>query len=346
MACAYCYYLGKITGDGAANPRMSGPIADETVRQILSAHAGGRAVIAFQGGEPTLAGLPFYNRIMHSICRHRPAHTAVQLTFQTSGFGVTRDFARFFYEHQCLVGLSLDGPRRFHDAFRVRGNGQGTYDVATGAARLLTQHRVDFNVLCTVNEVNAAHGREVYRCLRDDVGARFLQFIPVVGAARGSVAAAAFGAFLCEVFDEWRATDIGRVFVQNVESALAAMVGAPPLVCTHAPTCGVEVVVEQDGSVYACDHAVDAEHKLGNVMDQELSQLIASPFQRAFGNAKSRLPADCLTCRYLSACHGGCPLHRDVTGKSALCDGYRTFYRYAEPLLASLAAQLARTPSP
>jgi uncharacterized protein len=296
--------------------------------------------------------------------RYRRPDQTVQWTIQTNGTLLDDDWAAFFRAHHVLVGLSLDGPRAMHDVYRVDKGGHPTFDKVIRAWRLLREHQVDVNVLCTVNAANQDHPLEVYRFFRDELGARYLQFIPIVqrvntdGRTRfqegstvteRSVGSEAWGRFLTAIFDEWVRRDVGTVFVQMFDAALASWVGAPPAVCIFAETCGDAVALEHTGDLYSCDHFVEPKYLLGHIAETPLAELVASPRQRAFGAAKrDTLPRYCRECPVRFACHGECPKNRFILtpdgepGLNYLCAGYKAFFTHVDRPMRLMADLLRR----
>jgi uncharacterized protein len=352
LACDYCFYLDNESMFPGGFRRMDDHVLEVFIRQVFEAHPNSEVVLTWQGGEPTLAGRDFFRRSVELVERYRRPGQPVVQSIQTNGILVDQAWARFFSEHRFLVGLSIDGPREVHDAYRVDRSGQGSFDRVMAGWEILQRYGVDVNVLCAVHAANEDHPLEVYRFLRDEIGARFLQFIPIVEWCDGGVSARtvspdAFGRFLIGVFDEWVGVDVGEVFVQHFEAALAAWVGVPPPVCTFAKTCGLAPVLEHNGDVYACDHYVDSGHLLGNIDRDTLADLVASPAQRAFGRAKREtLHQACLQCEFRFACHGGCPKNRasvvqqGEVGLNYLCPGYRAFFGHVTPYLRIMASLL------
>ena len=257
-----------------------------------------------------------------------------------------------------LVGLSIDGPRGLHDAYRHDGAGRPVFDQVEAAARLLQRHGVEFNVLCTINAANEGHPLEVYRYFRDELGARYLQFIPVVEidsrptAGAGtvtdrSVGSLAYGEFLSAVFDEWVRHDVGEMFVQFFDGVLAAYVRGDSSLCILRPTCGEGVALEHNGDVYSCDHFVDAPYLLGNIMETPLGELVRGEQQQAFGEAKrDTLPQYCRDCEFLFACNGECPKNRILLtpdgepGLNWLCAGLKHFFAHTDRLMRAMSALL------
>jgi uncharacterized protein len=261
---------------------------------------------------------------------------------------------RVFSRARFLVGLSLDGPRHVHDVYRVDKGGNPTFDKVMRGLRLLQKHRVDVNVLTTVHGANGGRPLDVYRFLRDEAGAEFIQFIPIVerdgsGVTERSVGGKQFGDFLIAVFDEWRRRDIGRVFVQMFDVTLASFMGLPSPLCIFAETCGSALALEHNGDLYSCDHFVEPEHRLGSIRDTHLADLAVSEQQRAFGRAKrDTLPAYCRKCEFRFACNGGCPKDRFTRtpdgedGLNYLCAGYKAFFRHVAAPMRAMGELLRR----
>ena len=253
-----------------------------------------------------------------------------------------------------LVGISIDGPPELHDRYRVDKRGNPSSERVLGGLELLAKHDVEFNVLCTVNAANQDHPLEVYRYFRDDLGARFIQFIPIVerdndtGFQEGdrvterSVDPDAWGRFLVTVFDEWLRHDVGTVFVSHFDAALASWVGVPPALCVFAETCGNAVALEHNGDLYSCDHFVEPGYLLGNIFETHMVELMASPQQRSFGEAKrDTLPRYCRECTVRFACQGECPKNRFIRtpdgepGLNYLCAGYKEFFGHIDGPMAA-----------
>jgi uncharacterized protein len=354
LDCTYCFYLAKESLYPGSDFRMSDGVLDEYVRQLLQAHAGmPEVVVAFQGGEPTMMGLDFFAKVVDAQRRHAAPGQQVLLTLQTNATLLDDDWGAFLAQHGVLVGVSIDGPRELHDAYRVDKGGKPSFDRVMKGLDALRRHGVEWNALVTVNRANQHRGAEVYRFLRDELGAGFMQFIPVVertptGASAESVEPAAYGRFMVEVFEEWVRRDVGSVFVQAFDTALAHWLDLDGVgLCVHEETCGRSVALEHNGDLYSCDHFVSPEHRLGNIADgRTLLQLVDSPAQRAFGDAKrSTLTAQCRSCDVRFACHGGCPKDRFLTtatgepGLHYLCDGYLNFFRHIDPAMRYMAGR-------
>ncbi|MBK8175855.1 MAG: anaerobic sulfatase maturase [Rhodospirillales bacterium] len=365
LDCRYCYFLKKEALYPDSRFRMNDDVLDAYVRQTIESHSTDEVTLSWQGGEPTLIGLDFFRRAVALAERYRKPGMTVRHTIQTNGTRLNESWCQFFREHEFLVGLSLDGPRELHDRYRVDKRGRGTFDAVWRAAQLLREHGVAFNILATVHAGNAEHPLEVYRFFRDEVGAAFIQFIPIVerdnatGDNEGtaltdrSVTGEQYGAFLVAVFDEWLANDVGRVHVQIIEVTLGTFFGSASTLCIFSPTCGNSVALEHTGDLYSCDHFVEPRYLLGNITSEPMIDMVASPRQRSFGRSKLlSLPRYCRECDVLALCYGGCPKDRMATtpdgepGLNVLCAGYKRFFRHVHlPMRQIVELRLSGRPA-
>ncbi len=364
---------------------MADELLDAYLGQLIEAHAGAReVVVAWQGGEPTLMGLDFFRRSVELAARYRKPGQRIVYTIQTNGTLIDDEWAAFFAEHGFLVGVSIDGPGDLHDAYRVDKGGKGTFDRVMRGLAALRRLGADWNALTTVHAANEDHGRAVYRFLRDDCGATFMQFIPIVERATAdtlplanagwgarardrplyvqegglvterSVSPTGYGRFLIDVFEDWVRRDIGEVYVQMFDVALANWYAEPPGLCVHSETCGLALALEHTGDVYSCDHYVEPEYRLGNISSDRLLDLIVLDRQQEFGQAKrDTLPRYCLQCDVRFACHGGCPKDRFAVtpdgepGLHYLCPSYKAFFGHIRPAMTAMCELLdaGRPPS-
>jgi uncharacterized protein len=382
LDCSYCFFLSKEMLYPGSRFRMADDLLEEYVRQLIEAHSQVPEVtIAWQGGEPTLMGLDFFRRSVELANQYLlPGQRAVY-TIQTNATLLGEDWAQFFKENDFLVGVSIDGPRELHDAYRVDKGGKGSFDKVVQGLDALRQAGVDWNALTTIHAENADHGRAVYRFLRDELDARFVQFIPIIervaeADANGavpwtswrdrplyvqegdvvtgrSVTAEQYGRFLIDVFEEWVRRDVGEVYVQMFDVALANWVGEPPSLCVHSETCGLALALEHTGDVYSCDHFVEPEHKLGNIRMTNLLDLVDSPQQRQFGlDKRETLPQYCLDCDVRFACHGGCPKDRFIAtpdgepGLNYPCAGFKAFFHHVDGPMRTMGSLLASGRAP
>jgi uncharacterized protein len=372
LNCTYCYYLSKqILFNTEARCRISDEVLEAFIRQYFQGQNYKEVVFSWQGGEPTLLGLDFFRRVVELEKRFCPPHVRCENDLQTNGTLLDEAWCEFLREHNFLVGLSLDGPKELHDHYRKDKAGKGSFDRVFRAARLLKRHQVNFATLSCVNRLTAQHPLKVYRFLRDEVGSQRLQFIPIVeprgfwftppqywdwqlmavdGAAEarpGGPESAVedwcvdpedWGEFLCRVFDEWRQKDLGQIYVNYFEAAVETWMGHISPLCTQGPLCGKGLALEHDGSVFACDHYVYAEYRLGNILTQPLEEMAYSQRQERFGKSKEgTLPGYCRRCEYEFACFGGCPKNRFLKttegepGLNYLCRGWKRFFSHIDP---------------
>jgi uncharacterized protein len=356
LDCDYCFFLSKESLYPGDRFRMGDDLLEQYVRQVVEAQRTPDVAISWQGGEPTLMGVDFFRRAVELAERHRRPGQVLSHTIQTNGTLLTDEWCELFAEKGFLVGISIDGPRDLHDAYRLDKRGNPTFDRVLRGFELLTAHGVDVNVLCTVNAANQHHPTEVYRFFRDTLGVRHVQLIPIVervndtGFQEGdtvtdrSVEPEAWGRFLIAIFDEWVTRDVGEVYVSHFDSALASWLGVPGSMCIFTETCGDAVALEHNGDLYSCDHFVEPRHLLGNITETHLVELVASPQQRAFGEAKrDTLPRWCLECPVRFACNGECPKNRFTLtpdgepGLNYLCGGYRSFFTHIDGLMRTMA---------
>ncbi len=384
LDCAYCYYLSKPEVLGTPEAwRMSDDLLETFIRQYFEAHNHKEVVFSWQGGEPTLLGLDFFRRVVELQRRYCPPHVRCENDLQTNGTLLDDEWCEFLYEENSLVGLSIDGPKHLHDAYRKDREGGGSFDRVFRASQLLRKHKVNFATLSCVNRLTGKYPVEVYRFLRDAVGSTRMQFIPIVepvgfrqtapqywpeqdlpmlGSPRArpgadgsiveewSVDPDDWGDFLSRVFDEWHKADLGRLYVNYFEAAVEAWMGHVSPLCSLAPMCGKGLALERDGSLYACDHYVYPEYRLGNVQESPLSELAFSERQDKFARAKeSTLPGHCRACEYEFACFGECPKNRFLRspagepGLNYLCNGWKAFFSHIDAPVQRLVRGLGAT---
>lgn len=376
LDCTYCYYLEKENLYAASGRefRMADDVLENYIRQYIALQPGESVSFAWQGGEPTLLGVPFFERVVELQKKHAKGKT-IDNAFQTNGTLLDDAWGEFLARNKFLIGISIDGPEELHDTYRVDKGGQPTFARVMRGLGFLKKHGVEFNTLTVVNRKNSYHALAVYRFLKE-IGSKYLQFIPVVeqlakqpdanglvllkpysrqesAVSDWSVEPLQFGRFLQQVFDDWVIHDVGRTYVQIFDVALESWAGLPQTLCVFAPTCGSALAVEHNGDVYSCDHFVYPDNKLGNLMQKSLSSLVSSPQQTRFGNAKEfALPSDCRGCDVRFACNGECPKHRFTTtasgeyGLNYLCAGYKHFFRYIDPYMRFMAEELKRNGAP
>ncbi|GJM62834.1 anaerobic sulfatase maturase [Persicobacter diffluens] len=367
LDCSYCYYLEKdrIYPEKEGKLKsftMSDEVLEHFIQQYIAAQPDQIPEVTFtwHGGEPTLAGLPYFEKII-ALQKKYAKGKNIKNNIQTNGMFIDDDWAKFLHQHDWLVGLSIDGPQDLHDPLRPTKGGKGSFEGAMNAVRLFKKHQVEFNTLTVVNQLNAQHPKRVYQFLKG-IGSRFMQFIPIqevealtttedlispqfqgeVKPTKESVKPEDFGNFLITIFDQWVRQDVGRYFVQHFDIALSTYMGYPASLCIFSKYCGQAGAMEHSGDVFACDHYVYPEYKIGNITKDDLQKMIQSPQQRAFGVDKFQsLSEDCLNCQYLKMCFGECPKNRfaktDQGEKIAyLCEGYFMFFEHISPYLKQM----------
>ncbi len=383
LDCTYCYYLSKenlLQGSG----RMSDETLELFIKQYIEGVPGGSVVFSWQGGEPTLLGLAFFRKVIAFEKKHAKPGQRIENDLQTNGTLLDDEWCGFLKENRFLVGLSIDGPKEIHDRYRVTKGKKPTFDLVFAAAQRLQRHGVPFNTLTCVNRFNGRRPLDVYRFLRQELNSTYLQFIPIVEhkhfdrvapqkwnpadlpkegdpeARPGhphsivtdwSVDPEDWGYFLSKVFDRWLSRDLGTVMVNHFETLVAQHLGLPSQMCIYTQNCGRGVAVENDGSVYSCDHYVYPEYRLGYLQAKPLGELVASREQTKFGRAKSEtLPQYCRQCAYLTDCWGECPKNRLIRtpdgepGLNYLCRGFKQFFAHALPEIDRITTVLRREP--
>ena len=370
LACKYCYYLEKshlYTGQpDHAGFLMSEETLEVFIRQYIESQTSPQVLFTWHGGEPLMRPLGFYRKVLE-LQRRYAGGRLIDNCLQTNGTLLTDEWCAFFRENNWLIGISIDGPQEFHDEYRrARGNQPSFYKVMRGID-LLRKHGVEWNVMGVVNDFNADYPLDVYHFYKD-IGAQYIQFTPIIERllphpdgrqlatvadgrqgelAAFSVSPEQYAHFVCTIFDEWVRHDVGTIYVQLFDSALACWVGEAPGVCSMAETCGHAAVIEHNGDVYSCDHFVFPEYLLGNIHRDSITSMMYSQRQRTFGLAKrDRLPRQCRECEWLFACNGGCPKDRFCTtadgeeGLNYLCPAYRQIFSHMAPYMDFMKEEL------
>jgi len=383
LDCKYCFFLSKEALYPNSDFKMPAAIQREYIRQYIQGQKVPEVQIAWQGGEPTLMGLDFFKRAVRYSRQYKKFGMQINHAIQTNGILLNKDWCEFLRDNNFLVGLSMDGPENIHDTYRVDRGDQPTFIRVMKAAELLKEHRVEFNILCTLHAANAEKPIEVYRFFRDEVEAKFIQFIPIIERIQDnlisaenitikdkfsnrplytqsgsqvtnrSITAEQFGRFYIAIFDEWVTRDVGNVFIQMFDVALANWAGANPGLCIHSETCGNALAIEHNGDLYSCDHFVEPDYLLGNIKSNSIENMVSSIQQRKFGtDKKDTLPSYCNACKVKFACHGGCPKDRFIltpqgeTGLNYLCEGYKAFFEHIDYPMRYMTAQLRKSQPP
>jgi len=383
LDCKYCYFLSKEMLYPGSRFRMADELLATYTKQYIDSQKSREVTFAWQGGEPTLMGLDFFERAISYQKQFARPGVKISNSLQTNGTLLDDDWCRFFKKHNFLIGLSIDGPEELHDKYRVNKGGAGSFKQVMRGFDLLKKYHVEFNVLCTVHAGNQDYPLEVYRFFRDELGSDFVQFIPIVERAddhvrslanvgwserhggdrplytqagglitERSIDSAKYGRFLITIFDEWVRRDVGKMYVQIFDVSLGSWLGQPGGLCIFAPTCGDALALEHNGDLYSCDHYVEPDYLLGNIQEDLMIELVASDQQKQFGRDKQEsLPQYCLDCEVRFACHGGCPKNRFIStpngeeGLNYLCAGYRSFFNHIDRPMKQMA-QLLRQRRP
>jgi len=381
LDCTYCYYLSKQQLLGKPEDwRISDETLETFIRQYFEGQNHKEVVFSWQGGEPTLLGIDFFRRVVELEKKYCPPHVRCENDLQTNGTRLSDAWCRFLRKENFLVGLSIDGPMALHDRYRKDKSGQGSFKRVMQAAKLLKKHKVNFATLTCVNRTTAKHPLKVYRFLRDRVGSKRMQFIPIVepigfqqvaphrwddrqapmvdtpaakpGSAESvvedwSVDPDDWGLFLNSVFDEWHRKDLGRIYVNYFDAAVETWMGHVSPLCTQGPMCGKGLALERDGSVYACDHYVYPEYCIGDIKERPLAEMAFSERQERFGKDKEGLlPGYCRRCEYLFACFGECPKNRFIKtpqgemGLNYLCSGWKQFFAHIDEPVQAIVRRL------
>lgn len=360
LACKYCYYLekSKLYADSPQEV-MSDELLEKFIHDYIAAQTMPQVLFTWHGGETLMRPLSFYKRVVELQKKHANGHT-IDNCIQTNGTLLTDEWCEFFRRENWLVGVSIDGPQEFHDEYRRNKGGRPSFQQVMRGIRLLNKHGVEWNALAVVNDFNADYPLDFYHFFKE-IGCHYIQFTPIVerlqshedgrtlasvneegtgGLMEFSVTPEQWGNFLCTIFDEWVHNDVGEYFIQIFDSTLANWMGQQPGICTLALTCGHAGVIEWNGDVFSCDHFVFPEYKLGNIHTSSLIDMMYSPRQKAFGQAKrNALPRQCRECNYLFACNGECPKNRFAhtadgePGLNYLCKGYHQFFEHVAPYM-------------
>lgn len=367
LRCKYCYYLEKekLYSDVRQHV-ISDELLEKFIKEYIESQTTPNVLFTWHGGETLMRPISFYRRALE-LQRKYAGGRQIDNSIQTNATLLTDEWCVFFRQNNFLVGVSIDGPQEFHDEYRRTAAGKPTFHKVMHGINLLNRHGVEWNALAVVNDFNADYPLDFYHFFKE-IGCHYIQFSPIVervvnrndglmlapgmqgdeaGLADFSVTPEQWGTFLCTIFDEWVRHDVGNYFVQVFDATLANWVGQSPGVCNLSKECGHAGVMEFNGDVYSCDHFVYPEHRLGNLRQKTMAEMMYSEQQNAFSRMKLQmLPQQCKECRYLFACHGECPKNRFLTDKygnyglNYLCKGYRMFFEHAAPYMDFMKNEL------
>ncbi|MUJ20112.1 anaerobic sulfatase maturase [Aliivibrio fischeri] len=348
LDCHYCYYLKN---EDKSKLGMDAETLDKLVSNHIQSQPPQIPVIDFiwHGGEPMMKGLAFYQTAIEFQQAHKSI-TPIQNTIQTNGTLINERWAAFFAQHNFMVGISIDGPQLINDIARIDKSGNSSFERTMRGIQHLKQQNVEFNTLTVINNKSYKHGKTIYRFLKEN-GSTYLQFQPCIDHEMDrrfdydwTLTGKQWGEFLCNVFDEWAANDIGKIYVQFFENCLMILMGHQSQMCHHAETCGQQLMIESNGDVFSCDHYAYNNYKIGNINDNNasLAQMVNSPEQMLFGqNKHDSLNQKCFRCDFKPLCNGGCPKNRvdkinNGENHNVLCEGYEHFFKHALPTMLKM----------
>jgi uncharacterized protein len=339
LRCEYCFYLGRCQlYPETKKHRMSNEVLERMISSFLQTQQPNYS-FGWQGGEPTLMGLPFFRKVIEFQQQYGRSGASVSNGLQTNTTLIDDEFAQHLAKYNFLVGVSIDGPPHMHDHYRKYINGRGAHESVMKGLDALKRRKVEYNVLTLVNHRNVKHPSEIYYYLRDELGVTFHQYIECVEFDNDgnlmpfAVTGKEWGDFLCTIYDEWIKGDTRKVSVRLFDSILTMMVENQANCCSMSRNCRQYLVVEHNGDIYPCDFYVYPEWKLGNIMENSWEEMLESPLYREFGERKTQWNEACEECAYQKFCVGCCPKNRPGRGKdptklSALCAGWKKFYEH------------------
>ena len=352
LACDYCYYsriAGKIAGKVK---RIEFTVLEKFIKEYMQMSTG-VASFAWQGGEPLLAGLDFFEEVVRLQAKYAPENTTISNAIQTNATLVTEEWAHFFKKYDFLVGVSMDGPKEIHDKRRVTHGGVGSFDRVMRGVEHLRKHGVDFNILTVIHEGNVTHAKDLVEFYESE-GFTYVQFIPCMDFRAQEtnkpptylITPQQYGQFLCDAFDVWYNDGNPRFSVRFFDNMLSVYVGQEPELCIHRQTCPKTLVLEQNGDAYPCDFFISEDYRLGNVGVDSLTDILGNYVYGQFLSKKPTLPVKCTSCEFLNLCHGGCPRNRiwkatrDEVDPDYFCESYIQIYRYAHERMVNLATHV------
>lgn len=342
LKCRYCFYNDIAEKREVAN---YGSMSEDCLRHIVKkafTYAEDNITFGFQGGEPLMRGIEFFEHFIEMLREYDPKGVKTQISIQTNGTLIDEAWAEFFFKNKFLIGISLDGYKETHNLNRVDGENQGTFNHVVKSINLLKKWNVEFNILCVVTKNVARHANKVYQYLKN-TGSGYIQFIPCLdeygeqpGTNKYSLSPKGYGEFLNRIFDLWH-RDILRgnyCSIRYFDDLITILKGYPPASCDMQGECSRGTVIEADGSVYPCDFYVVDEYRLGNVLEDDFETLIGCPSMDRFVETSRNITEDCINCRFQSICRGGCRRHKvnlEHGGglENYFCDSYKTFFEYS-----------------
>lgn len=349
--CKYCFYKNRASEFGKGRQRMGDEVLAKLVKDYMQLRF---PVVGFawQGGEPTLMGLDFFRRAVELQKKYGSPGQQISNTLQTNGVLLNDQWCRFFHENKFLLGISIDGPKEYHDHYRVDRSGAGTFDKVMGGIQTCKKHNVEFSALVLLNNKSVQHPDRLFDFLVEN-DLTYLQFIPCVELdpvtgklADFSITPSQYGEFLCRIFDRWYDYGPEKLNIRDFDSLVTYYVMGKHTICTYSRQCTGFVVVEHTGDCFACEFFVEPKWHLGNIFETPLANLAAGSKKRAFARAKLNLSNKCLLCSYLDVCRGGCMKDRirlnadSQRCESYFCESYKQFFGYTTPKFKQIAAAI------
>lgn len=355
LACNYCYY-SRCGGRPGKFNRIEDEVLEKFIKEYMEISKG-VATFAWQGGEPLLAGLDFFEKVVALQAKYAPKNTIISNSLQTNGTLITEEWARFFKKYNFLIGVSLDGPKEINDARRVTGSGAGSYELIMKGINILRKHKVDFNILTVVHETNVHRAKELLDFYEKE-DFKFVQFIPAMNFlaqetdAQGNylITPKEYGDFLCEAFDAWYNDGYPNTSIRFFDNMLNVYLHREAELCVHRKTCAKTIVLEQNGDAYPCDFFINDRYKMGNVGKDRLIDILNSPIYNDFLQLKPKLPESCQSCEFINLCHGGCPRNRTwsfgenetLVDVDYFCQSYKQIYSYAHERMEIVAQNVKK----
>jgi len=354
LDCRYCFYKNRPANIGQGRQRMSDEVLEKFIRDYMQLRFPD-AGFAWQGGEPTLMGPDFYAKAVELQKKYQSPGQQIVNTLQTNAVLLDEKWCRFLHDNNFLIGVSIDGPKEFHDHYRRDFSSAGTFDRVIKAVENLKKYKVEFNALVLLNDKNANHPDELFDFfVESDI--RYLQFVPCVEFDRAAGKVAEFsitpdqyGKFMCRLFDRWCQHGIEKMSIRDFESILLWCVNGRHTLCTFEKRCASYIVIEHNGDAFCCDFFVEPQWKLGNILETPIGELAASSRKLAFIRTKQNLCNQCFLCRHVDLCRSGCMKDKlsffesQTNSRSYLCEGYKMFFDYAMPKFMQIAAAIAQS---
>ncbi|GIN73657.1 anaerobic sulfatase maturase [Bacillus sp. J14TS2] len=354
LACDYCYY-STVQGKPEKQIRkIDSQLLEHFIQQYMD-FSKGMASFAWQGGEPLLAGLDFFEEVIRLQTKYAPAHARIGNGLQTNGTLINDRWAAFFKQYNFLIGVSIDGPKEIHDKRRIYSHGKGTFEKVMKGITYLRQHEVDFNILTVIHKDNVKRVGDLFNFYQEE-GFDFIQFIPCMSfhsqridqPGAYEISPKEYGDFLCEAYDYWYNNGDPRISVRIFDNLLNVYCHREAELCSLRKTCGRTLILEQNGDAFPCDFYLHSDWKLGNVGTEPLIDILQHPLWQKFLKMKPTLPEKCQACEWLNLCHGGCPRNRrwsenlQDSDPDYFCESYRQLYAYAHERMVTLANKVRK----